>query len=388
MIDLVNHTYQFSLYKNLFSVDQPEYTVDINQLYEIIRYGYLRSEINLLRRTNNKQAYNKLKKESLPAVTLSGLFNSRKAEGFISHSGLIQIDLDHVEDFDTLFNHICDDVYTYIAFRSPGGDGIKVIIKIQASQETHLGQFFALQKYYKDYFNVELDASCKDIARTMLLSFDPDIYCNPHASVYEEVYVPPVNKPKQPVYKDKPVYADDVEAVIAAITKQLVIQRVDITDSYETWIKVGFSISNSLGESGRIYFHQISVLNQSYTLEECDKTYDGLIRKNNGCITVGTLVYLAKEAGVSIRSNSHRTKRSEVGVKVDKQAVLFDRLKKERLKIAREQEIPAFLIFTDKVLEQLVDQVPKTKSELSKINGLGKQKISEFGGMILKLTNE
>jgi len=34
-----------------------------------------------------------------------------------------------------------------------------------------------------------INSLCKDLARAMLLSYDPDIYCNPFAKVFEAMYV-------------------------------------------------------------------------------------------------------------------------------------------------------------------------------------------------------
>ncbi|MCK5278358.1 MAG: hypothetical protein KAK04_07470, partial [Cyclobacteriaceae bacterium] len=58
----------------------------------------------------------------------------------------------------------------------------------------HREQFYAIEKYYKEEFNIEIDKACKDVSRAMLLSYDPEIYWNPHSDVFEELFTPPVKK--------------------------------------------------------------------------------------------------------------------------------------------------------------------------------------------------
>ena len=128
VLTLINTQFRFSFYKNLFSVKKPDGEFDVNKLIEVIQYGYLKGEIEKLRRTKGEE-YDDLKKQ-LPAVTLSGTFKERKYEGLIQHSGLIQIDIDNVTNYNKVFKMICSDVYTYVCFRSPGGKGIKIVVKI------------------------------------------------------------------------------------------------------------------------------------------------------------------------------------------------------------------------------------------------------------------
>ena len=129
----INSKYVFSLFPNLMTVNKPIANVDINQLIEAIKYGYLKDKITTLRASSSKEEYNQIKKESIPCVTISGVFTYRAATGLVNHSGLIQIDIDKVEDYDSGFEKLCKDNYIYLCFRSPGGKGIKAIVKINPS---------------------------------------------------------------------------------------------------------------------------------------------------------------------------------------------------------------------------------------------------------------
>lgn len=309
-LDFINTKLLFSLYPNLVTVDKPSANIDINQLIEIIKYGYIKDIITTLRGPIPKEEYNQIKKDSIPCVTLSGVFTHRDSTNLVSHSGLMQVDIDKVEDYEVTFNKLCKDDYIYLCFKSPGGKGIKAIVKINLSAETHKRQFQALEIYFKTQFGIVIDSLCKDLARAMLLSYDPDIYCNPRANVFEEMYVEkayqrkPVSGPEY-VREEKVSYADESIDVIERLIAELEERHIDITSTYENWIKVGFALCTTFEEQGRGYYHRIGKMYPHYTPVETDRTYTQQLGKNNGRTKLGTILYLAKQAGVGVNKNGY-----------------------------------------------------------------------------------
>ncbi len=65
--------------------------------------------------------------------------------------------------------------------------------------------------------------------------------------------------------------------------------------------------------------------------------------------------------------------------------VLFDLLKAERKKIAKEKNLPPYVIVQDPSLEEMATTFPTTTEALSNINGIGMGKVQKFGGSFLKL---
>ena len=283
-LTLQNSLYKCSYFTNLYGSTAPAGELDINQLIEVIRYGYLEKEIAALRAASSKETYRELKKRTIPAVTLSGIFTERKGAGFEKHSGLIQVDIDEVDCYATLFEKIQSDPYTYVAFKSPGGKGIKVIVKINPSKTTHLEQFYALEKYYKENLGVQIDTSCKDIGRCMLLSHDPELYCQPFSAVFEECYLP--KKEPVPVVKRATHHvttnAQDTLTYVEALAGVVEAQQVNITETYKQWIQIGFALCKELGESGRSFFHRLSQTHPEYKVAACDRQYSKLLTINNG----------------------------------------------------------------------------------------------------------
>jgi ATP-dependent DNA helicase RecQ len=67
-----------------------------------------------------------------------------------------------------------------------------------------------------------------------------------------------------------------------------------------------------------------------------------------------------------------------------KDQLLFDELKKLRKSLAQEQDVPPYIIFGDKTLEQLVALKPLSDFELEDVYGLGERKIEKYGDFIVR----
>ncbi len=64
---------------------------------------------------------------------------------------------------------------------------------------------------------------------------------------------------------------------------------------------------------------------------------------------------------------------------------LFDLLKSLRKKMAREKDLPPYVIFQDPSLEEMATTYPTTKEELASVNGVGMGKVNKFGKDFLDL---
>jgi DNA helicase-2/ATP-dependent DNA helicase PcrA len=64
---------------------------------------------------------------------------------------------------------------------------------------------------------------------------------------------------------------------------------------------------------------------------------------------------------------------------------LFERLKAWRLERARDDEVPAYVVFTDATLELIAELKPRDESALRAINGVGPSKIERYADEVLAL---
>ncbi|WP_170245224.1 HRDC domain-containing protein [Gelidibacter salicanalis] len=392
-MQLINTEHTFSFYKNLHSAQEPDNEFDINQLIEVIRYGYIKNDIKTLRALECKKQRGKFKQSKLPCVTLSGTFEKRNNAHLLEHSGLIQIDIDGLEkkDYDLQFKKLVSDIYTFVAFRSPSGNGIKLVVKINPSIDTHLEQFLALQKYYQEEYKIDIDVACKDIARCMLLSHDPNIYCNPFSEVYDELYMSEiiVIPEETPSVKYKVnVNSSNDQDIIENLTVEIERNGTDITDGYENWIRIGFSLASALDESGRDYFHRLSKFNQGYRPHDCDRQFTHLLTRNNGSITLGTLIYIARLHGIEVIYPSQKNEKfNPLNAKTIEasRSTLYEVLKRKRLELVNTTGKPAYTVFTNKTLEELVEKRPTSEVEFLKIFGISQKKCNLYAKEFLPL---
>lgn len=63
---------------------------------------------------------------------------------------------------------------------------------------------------------------------------------------------------------------------------------------------------------------------------------------------------------------------------------LFERLRKVRLELAKREDMPAFYIFTDKVLTDLAYEKPISYEKLIEIKGIGEEKLNKYGDYFLE----
>ena len=108
-----------------------------------------------------------------------------KAADVLEHSGLLQIDVDHVDDVASLRDRIANDRHVVAAWISPSGMGVKAIMRIQPGVESHKATFKAATEYFREIYDVAIDEKCSDVGRLCFVSYDPDIIINPVAEPLE-----------------------------------------------------------------------------------------------------------------------------------------------------------------------------------------------------------
>ncbi|MBK1722372.1 DNA helicase RecQ [Thiocystis violacea] len=69
-------------------------------------------------------------------------------------------------------------------------------------------------------------------------------------------------------------------------------------------------------------------------------------------------------------------------------AALWDALRGHRRRLAQEQNVPAYVIFTDVTIQELLAYRPRDLDELSRISGVGQAKLERFGEGLLRVLAE
>lgn len=125
------------------------------------------------------------------------------------------------------------------------------------------------------------------------------------------------------------------------------------------------------------------LLNQSYL--ERDESNGNLLH-----VTDKGIAFLVhrEQFFVPVKKSVSRASIDDKVVKVAKEEssmnpALFERLKSIRAELAREQKVPAFVIFSDASLREMSAKIPSTEEEFLMISGVGKMKLERYGKVFL-----
>lgn len=179
-----------SIFKNIKSI-APIKDTSVLKVLESIRSSEYKNRIGLIRVERDKTKRNELKSK-LPYVTFCGTFTSRSNSNLKSHSGLACLDFDDVVNLEDLRKVINEDSFTFSSFVSPGGDGLKVLVKIPMidNNNDYQDYYVELIKHYSKYHN--LDEGTKDLARACYLSFDEDVFINSDSELFTDKFYRPL----------------------------------------------------------------------------------------------------------------------------------------------------------------------------------------------------
>jgi len=241
----------------------------------------------------------KRQKKTMPAVTPSGTFVKRNADGIEQHSNIISIDIDYKDNEDADIEALKQDQYTWAVHRSIGGRGWVAYFKIEPSK--HLQAYYGLEKYLADNYRVVADKSCKDVSRLRYVSWDPDLYQKQYEPKTFKLYIKDVAKE----IEKTPIVASNAD--YQYIINQIEEKRIDLTNSsYHDWVQIGFSLANGLGEQGRDIFHAVSRQSAKYDEFITDAKYTNLVKNANGATSLNTFFYLCSQAGISTQTEQTR----------------------------------------------------------------------------------
>ena len=111
------------------------------------------------------------------------------------------IDLDHQteQDLDNIRQTIVRWPFVLAFFRSPSGDGLKVIVRTDNYSIGDYGNCYRqVEQLFTDVFGIKPDKLCEDLSHPCFISYDPDMYYYPDAQPWPYVYDPAFDKVNLP----------------------------------------------------------------------------------------------------------------------------------------------------------------------------------------------
>lgn len=183
----------------------PYKEITLQEVYKLItsseRLKTLTETVRRAAENGDEKVYRMLKQQTLPYVTPCGVFSYRKSDSLTGPSGLIVVDIDHLDsrrEAEKLKRQLFDDLLLrpVLAFTSPSGHGVKAFIpydlaripdtKQNTSENIHWAMNYvqAIYDFHSSHPDREdkktnhsgkgVDRSGKDLVRACFLSYDEE----------------------------------------------------------------------------------------------------------------------------------------------------------------------------------------------------------------------
>jgi hypothetical protein len=330
------------IYKNRYE-KKPIRKTSIENYIDCVLNGEWEDYVLSLRNEKDDEKRKKLK-DLAPCLTLSGYFpESKENEKMQEHSGYIAIDIDAKDQIGEVNRDALEkDPYTFVLHDSISGNGgLVIVVKIEG--EKHLEAFEGLREYYLNNYRVYIDKSCKNVSRIRYVSYDPSLFQNDKAKVFKK-YIPKKEQKihKQFEQKDLLVIESDLDEAIQKA------RHLNLFDSYEDYLRVGFALADEFGANGRDKFHALCSSSSKYDYKKADEDYNKFVSRKGSGITIGYLYFKLKEAGIKVKSEN--TEKMESIIK------LADNPKEELKKLG--------LTADDSLIDKLTEKKDKTELDL------------------------
>jgi hypothetical protein len=251
-----------------------------------------------------KDSKNKAKSK-LPCALFSCTTGMDKSD-IRSYSGRMILDFDNLENLNIYYKALCKDKHSKLVFVSPSGRGLKVLVEfdyplIETSLEQitsfHTHAFTSVEKYYKKFFDLDVDQSGKNINRLCFLPSGLGFMVNEDAQVIKlydnwnkkqsiETPAPIMDRVTQEstaIFAPCAVCKVNLEKCLDYVT----INKLDLFESYEDWLALGYLCYKAFGNDGVDMFNNLSKSSPKYDVGELNNqwaiianTYDNVKCKN------------------------------------------------------------------------------------------------------------
>lgn len=107
-------------------------------------------------------------------------------------------------------------------------------------------------------------------------------------------------------------------------------------------------------------------------------------------LAAGAVLFRGKPVTMPVRSVLEKQPRNKqrqslpLSSAPDIQASLFDALRSVRSQLAKEEKVPAYIVFSDATLRDMVKKAPRTVEEFLEVSGVGSRKAARYGAAFLE----
>ena len=183
-----------------------------------------------------------------------------------------------------------------------GGEGVFAIVATNLDCADEHPKVVALFERIFHRVGLTIDKACKDVCRLRFVSWDPSPMVNPAPVLFDAQKF--IYQTEQPHEAKKPVFgrfygsplapAETNESKVERAIRRIEAARVDITQNYDDWIRLGFALASAFGSQGEDFFCRISALHPDYDHGKAIKKYAELA-KNRRRVTLGTFFKICNQ---------------------------------------------------------------------------------------------
>lgn len=177
------------------------YDTDFYTEMDRIKKGHYKPIVEKYRSITDRDAKYKYKVSELPSLTISAICKIwRKKENVVSHTGLLNIDIDqksnqHITDWPATRDQIFKMKGVVACFLSVSGEGVTFVVRVNPEQ--HKDTFFSIVDGMKQHMGIIVDAGLHDVTRLRFVSDDPEAKIRYN---YNEI---PISEPSQQYLENK-----------------------------------------------------------------------------------------------------------------------------------------------------------------------------------------
>ena len=173
--------FEMSYFNAPITNKMPLRTVNLTEVAEMVKSTWLEPQTQALRAITDKDEARRYKGWHFPYVTPCGTFSHCSDACIQRYSGVLCVDLDHLEDVNGLKQQLINDQLfeTLMAFRSPSGDGLKWFLKIDLERCGYRQWFDGVRNYLLSNYGLsakQADPSVRNESRACFLCYDPEVY--------------------------------------------------------------------------------------------------------------------------------------------------------------------------------------------------------------------
>ena len=94
--------------------------------------------------------------------------------------------------------------------------------------------------------------------------------------------------------------------------QRLKLDKIDVTQTYPDWLKIGCSLADEFGEGGRGYFHTVSQYHSKYSEQETDRMFDNVLKHGYNKVTIASFFKVASDYGIKIQEGKEINPKDEL----------------------------------------------------------------------------